>query len=86
MIPLLDPGSQSDAVGSTVHLQVAPADPVAGQALSFSATGLPSGLSISASGLITGKPTSARTFSPAVRASDGHGVSGTVSFSWAIRK
>jgi hypothetical protein len=85
-ISLLDPGHQFGVTGTAVHLQIAPADPVPGQTLSFSATGLPSGLSISASGLITGKPTSARTFSPAVRASDGHGVSGTVSFSWAIRK
>ena len=85
-ISLLDPGHQFGVTGTTVDLQVSPADPVSGQKLSFSATGLPPGLKISASGLITGKPTRAGTYNPTVRASDGHGVSGTVSFSLAIRK
>ena len=83
LIPLLDPGSQSDAVGSTVHLQVAPADPVAGQALSFSATGLPPGTGISASGLITGSPGTAGTSHVTVRATS-KGRSGSVSFSWTV--
>ena len=85
-ISLLDPGHQFGVTGTAVDLQVSPADPVSGQKLSFSATGLPPGLKISASGLITGKPTRAGTYNPTVRASDGHGVSGTVSFSLAIRK
>jgi GH25 family lysozyme M1 (1,4-beta-N-acetylmuramidase) len=85
-IPLLDPGHQSGVTGTAVHLQISPADPVAGQALSFSVTGLPPGLTISVSGLITGKFPRAGTYNTTVRASDGHGLSGAVSFSWAIRK
>ena len=83
-IPLLDPGAQNDAVGSAVNVQVAPADPVAGQTLSFSATGLPPGTSISASGLITGAPGTAGTYRVTVRASNGKGLSGAVSFGWKV--
>ena len=82
-ISLLDPGHQSGTVGTGVDVQFAPADPVRGQTLSFSVTGLPAGLQISATGLITGTP-SAGTFDTTVQASDGQGHSGTVSFSWAI--
>jgi GH25 family lysozyme M1 (1,4-beta-N-acetylmuramidase) len=83
-IPLLDPGAQNDAAGSTVNVQVAPADPVAGQTLSFSATGLPPGTSISTSGLITGGPSLAGTYRVTVRASNGKGLSGSVSFGWKV--
>jgi lysozyme len=84
-ISLLDPGHQSGVAGTAVDLQIAPADPVAGQTLSFSATGLPPGTSISAAGLITGDPGSPGTYRPTVRASDGQGQSGTVSFGWTVR-
>jgi GH25 family lysozyme M1 (1,4-beta-N-acetylmuramidase) len=85
-ISLLDPGHRFGTAGTAVDLQIAPADPVPGQTLSFSATGLPLGLQISPSGLITGTPSSAGTYSVTVQASDGQGQSGTVSFSWAIRQ
>jgi GH25 family lysozyme M1 (1,4-beta-N-acetylmuramidase) len=84
-ISLLDPGLQRDVAGAPVDLQIAPADPVPGQTLSFSAPRLPPGLSISASGLITGTPSTAGTYHPTVRASDGQGQSGSVSFTWTVR-
>jgi GH25 family lysozyme M1 (1,4-beta-N-acetylmuramidase) len=83
-IPLLNPGFQNDSAGSPVHLQVAPADPVPGQALSFSATGLPPGTSISASGLITGSPGTVGTYHVTVRARHGQGLTGSVSFGWKV--
>lgn len=85
-ISLLDPGSQSSAAGSHVHVQIKPADAVPGQTLSFTAAGLPPGTSIGRGGLITGKPSTPGTYSPTVRASAGHGLSGTVSFGWTVRK
>lgn len=84
-IALLDPGLQSGVAGAAVSLQIAAADTVPGQTLSFSATRLPPGTSISASGLITGTPSTAGTYHPTVRASDGQGQSGSVSFSWTVR-
>ena len=83
-IPLLDPGAQHGTAGTAVSLQIEPADPVTGQTLSFSATGLPPGLSISAGGLITGTPSTAGTYRPTVKVTDGHGHSGSVSFGWTV--
>jgi hypothetical protein len=50
---LSNPGDQSGQEGGTVSLQLAGSD-VDGDALSYSAVGLPSGLSINSSGLISG--------------------------------
>jgi GH25 family lysozyme M1 (1,4-beta-N-acetylmuramidase) len=82
-LPLLDPGAQRSLIGKAVNLQVKPADPVSGQSLSFSATGLPPGVAISASGQITGSPTYAGIFAAKVTASDGQ-ITGSVSFSWTV--
>ena len=84
-VPLLDPGAQSGVTGSAVHLRIKPADPVPGQTLSFTATGLPPGTSISAAGLITGKPTKTGTFAPTVHVRDSHGHPGSVLFTWTVR-
>jgi GH25 family lysozyme M1 (1,4-beta-N-acetylmuramidase) len=84
LLPLLDPGAQRYSVGSPVGLQVKPADPVAGQSPAFTASGLPPGISISASGQITGWPTAPGSFHAAVTASDRQGDTGTVSFTWTV--
>ena len=55
-----------------------------GDALTFSATGLPAGLTISASGLVTGTPTAAGANSVTVTANDGRGGTGSATFSWPI--
>jgi GH25 family lysozyme M1 (1,4-beta-N-acetylmuramidase) len=83
-IPLLDPGNLADRIGTTRRIQVTPADPVAGQTLTYSATGLPPGISISTSGLITGTLTTSGTYRVTVRASNGAGLSGSVSFWWTV--
>jgi GH25 family lysozyme M1 (1,4-beta-N-acetylmuramidase) len=83
-IPLLNPGAQHGTVGTAVSLQIKPADPVTGQTLSFSATGLPPGLSISSSGLITGTPSTAGSSRATIKVTDGHGHSGSVSFVWTV--
>jgi GH25 family lysozyme M1 (1,4-beta-N-acetylmuramidase) len=83
-IPLLDPGTQRGTAGTGVSLQIEAADPVTGQTLSFTATGLPPGLSVSAAGLITGTPSTAGKYRPAIKASDGNGQSGSVTFAWKV--
>ena len=55
-----------------------------GDALTFSATGLPAGLTISAAGQITGTPTTAGANSVTVTANDGRGGTGSATFSWPI--
>ena len=54
-------------------------------ALTYSATGLPPGESINAStGLISGTPTTAGTYSTTVTANDSTNASGSATFSWTI--
>jgi hypothetical protein len=84
-VTVTNPGSQSGTVGTAASLQVSASDSAAGQTLTYSATGLPAGLSINSStGLISGTPTTAATSSVTVTATDTTGASGSASFSWTI--
>ena len=79
-----NPGSQTSTVGASVSLQVSASDSASGQTLAYSATGLPPGLSISSSGLVSGSPTTSGTSNVVVTAKDGTGAAGTASFSWLV--
>jgi len=83
-VTVTNPGSQSGTVGTAVSKQISATDSASGQTLTYSATGLPAGLSISSSGLISGTPTTAGTSTVTVTASDSTGASGSASFSWTI--
>jgi hypothetical protein len=85
VVTVTNPGSQTGRVGTAVSLQIHATDSASGQTLTYSATGLPAGLSISAStGLISGTPTAAGTTSATVTARDTTGSTGSASFSWTI--
>ncbi|MDF3298761.1 putative Ig domain-containing protein [Streptomyces tropicalis] len=79
-----NPGNQTSTVGTAVSLQMSGSDSASGQTLTYSATGLPAGLSISSSGKITGTPTTAGTSSVTVTAKDTTGASGSTSFTWTV--
>ena len=80
-----NPGSQTSTVGTAASVQIGATDSASGQTLTYSATGLPAGLSINAStGLISGTPTTAGTSSVTVTAKDTTGATGTTSFSWTV--
>src|SRR6266851_5393432 len=49
-VTVTNPGSQSSTVGTAVSQQITATDSASGQTLTFTATGLPAGLSISSSG------------------------------------
>jgi GH25 family lysozyme M1 (1,4-beta-N-acetylmuramidase) len=83
LIPLLSPGARSGAGGTASAFGVSPADPVSGQTPSFSATGLPPGMSIGANGSITGWLGTPGTYHPTVTATAG-GASGSMSFTWTV--
>jgi O-glycosyl hydrolase len=84
-VTVTNPGSQTGTVGTAVSLQVHATDSGTGQTLSYTATGLPAGLTIApATGLISGTPTTAGTNSVTVTATDGTGASGSASFTWTI--
>jgi subtilase family serine protease len=84
-VTVTNPGSQTGTVGTAVSLQVTATDSASGQTLTYSATGLPAGLSISSStGLISGTPTTSGSYSVTVTAKDTTGASGSASFTWTI--
>jgi hypothetical protein len=84
-VTVTNPGSQAGTVGTAASLQIAATDSASGQTLTYSATGLPAGLSISSTtGLISGTPTTAGSSSVTVTAKDTTGASGSATFSWTI--
>ncbi len=84
-VTVTNPGTRTGTVGTAASLQVQAADSASGQTLSYSAAGLPAGLTINAStGLISGTPTAAANNTVTVTAQDTTGAAGTASFAWNI--
>jgi hypothetical protein len=84
-VTVTNPGNQTSTVGTAVSLQIHATDSASGQTLTYSATGLPAGLSINSStGLISGTPTTAGTSNVTVSAKDSTGASGSASFTWTV--
>jgi hypothetical protein len=84
-VTVTNPGSQTGTVGTAASLQITATDSQSGQTLTYSATGLPAGLSInSTSGLISGTPTTATDYSVTVTATDTTGAKGSATFTWTI--
>ncbi|NUR04882.1 MAG: hypothetical protein HOY79_52810 [Streptomyces sp.] len=83
-VTVTNPGSQSTTTGSSVSLQIKATDS-GGAALTYSASGLPTGLSINSStGLISGTASTAGTYQVTVTAKDSTGASGSTSFTWTV--
>lgn len=81
---LTNPGNKTSTAGQSASLQLVGSDPD-GQAVSYSASGLPPGLSImSATGFISGTPTTAGTYSVTASVSDGVLSSAPQSFTWSV--
>ena len=78
--------AKSGTAGTPIIYQVPSSGPdqSAGFAPSFTASGLPTGLSISSSGLITGWPSKPGAYNVTVHATDRIGGSGSVTFTWTI--
>ncbi|MBO0847785.1 MAG: putative Ig domain-containing protein, partial [Nocardioides sp.] len=84
-VTVTNPGNQTSTVGTAVSLQIHASDSASGQTLTYSASGLPAGLSINASsGLISGTPTTAGTSNVTVTAKDTTNASGSASFTWTV--
>jgi RHS repeat-associated protein len=83
------PADQTSAEGAAVTLQVAASDPD-NDHLTYSATGLPGGLSINSTGAITGTisysaaETNNGNYSVTVTATDNHGASDSKTFAWTV--
>lgn len=79
----VDPGPLVSVKGSAVAIQFSATDPE-NDPLSFTATDLPAGLSISAGGLVAGVPTATGSRLVTLGVSDGINDPVTVSFMWTI--
>jgi hypothetical protein len=76
--------NQSGTVGQSVSLQLSASDPD-GDVLTYSASGLPQGLSlVSSTGLIRGALRKAGSFAVTVTVVDGRGGSASRSFTWTV--
>jgi hypothetical protein len=85
-VTVTNPGNQSSRVNRSLTLQIHATDSANGQQLTYSVSGLPTGLHISAtSGAISGTPTVVGTFSTKVTATDTTGANGSTSFTWTVR-
>ncbi|MFN7561147.1 MAG: putative Ig domain-containing protein, partial [Prosthecobacter sp.] len=79
-----NPVAQTNVVGNAVTLQINATD-AENDTLTYSATGLPAGLSIApATGRITGTPTTAGTSNVVVSVSDGRNTAVTTAFTFTI--
>jgi hypothetical protein len=84
-VTVTSPGTQTWTAGTAASLQIQASDSASGQALTYAATGLPAGLSITASsGLISGTPTTTGSGTATVTAKDATGASGSATFSWTV--
>jgi hypothetical protein len=84
-VTVTSPGNQTSTVGTAASVPIHASDSASGQTLTYSATGLPAGLSInSSSGLISGTPTTAGTSNVTVTAKDTTGATGSASFTWTV--
>jgi Zn-dependent metalloprotease len=75
---------QISGVGQSVSLQTSAYTTNSGAGLTYSATGLPDGLSIDSTGLISGTPTTLGSSDVTVTVTDDTGASATVSFTWRV--
>jgi Putative Ig domain len=77
-----NPGSRTGTVGTAVSLQLSASGGTA--PYTWSATGLPTGLSVSSGGLISGTPSATGTFNVTATAKDSAAKTGSASFTWTI--
>jgi endo-1,4-beta-xylanase len=83
-VTVTNPGARTGTVAVATSLQVTATDS-GGASLTYSAAGLPAGLSINSStGLISGTPTTAATYNVTVTATDTTGATGSAAFTWTI--
>lgn len=83
-VSVRSPGAQKDGTALPVSLRVAATDSGSGTTLTYKASGLPAGLSMSSSGLITGTPTTVGTGTVTVTATDQFTNNGSIRFPWKV--
>jgi beta-glucosidase len=83
-VGVVNPYGYSSPKGAAVSLAMQAVDSNASQALTFTATGLPPGITIASNGTISGSSSTIGTYTVTVTATDTEGVSGTATFVWSV--
>jgi len=82
-VTVTNPGPQTALAGTAITPLQLQATGAVG-AVTWSATGLPTGLAISTSGLVTGTPSTSGSFTVVASATDTGGASGSATFTWSV--
>jgi beta-glucosidase len=85
-VGVINPFGYSSPKGSAVSFAVSAVDSNTAQTLTYTATGLPPGISIASNGTISGSGSTLGTYTVTVKATDSVGVSGTATFVWTVDK
>jgi beta-glucosidase len=83
-VGVVNPYGYSSPKGAGVSFTMQAVDSNSSQALTFTATGLPPGISIAANGAISGSGSTLGSYTVTVTATDPQGVSGTATFVWSV--
>ncbi|KUN29900.1 peptidase M4 [Streptomyces antibioticus] len=83
-VNLAPTADQISGINQSVSLQLDAYTTNSGAALTYEATGLPAGLSISPTGLISGTPTAVGTSDVTITVTDSTGATATDTFTWKI--
>jgi hypothetical protein len=85
VVTVTSPGSQTSTAGTAISsLQIAASSSKGDSISTWTATGLPPGLTINSTGAITGTPTTAGNYVVTVTATDSGGTKGSVQFAWLV--
>ena len=83
-VGVVNPYGYSSPKGAAVSFTMQAADSNTSQTLTFTATGLPPGITIASNGTISGSGSTLGTYTVTVTATDTEGVSGTATFVWSV--
>jgi beta-glucosidase len=83
-VGVLNPYGYSSPRGAGVNFTMQAVDSNSSQSLTFTATGLPPGISIASNGTISGSGSTLGTYTVTVTATDTGGVSGSATFVWTV--
>jgi beta-glucosidase len=82
-VGVVNPYGYSSPKGAAVSFGVQAVDSNASQTLTYTATGLPPGITIASNGTISGTSSTLGTYTVTVTATDTEGVSGSATFVWS---
>jgi beta-glucosidase len=83
-VGVVNPQGYSSPQGEAVSFAMQAVDSNASQTPTFTATGLPPGISIASNGTLTGSGTTLGTYTVTVTATDSKGASGSATFVWSV--